>query len=105
LFGQSSAFPATLEIHKSTNGGSSYSVVKSIKINPTAANNVDVVAGWFQAATSMAEPGIMFLGTTGTGLLSAPASGTETAIFKCRLVFSNQTGVSSVDVQVLLEVF
>ena len=105
LFGQSTAFPATLEIHKSTNGGSSYSVVKSIKINPTAANNVDVVAGWFQAATSMAEPGIMFLGTTGTGLLSAPSSGTETAIFKCRLVFSNQTGVSSVDVQVLLEVF
>ena len=105
LFGQSTAFPATLEIHKSTNGGSSYSVVKSIKINPTAANNVDVVAGWFQAATSIAEPGIMFLGTTGTGLLSAPASGTETAIFKCRLLFNNQTGVSSVDVQVLLEVF
>jgi predicted nucleic acid-binding Zn-ribbon protein len=104
-FGQSTAFPATLEIHKSTNGGSTYSVVKSIKFNPTAANNVDVVAGWFQAATSMAEPGIMSLTTTGTGLLSAPSSGTETAIFKCRLVFSNQTGVSSVDVQVLLEVF
>ena len=104
-FGQSSAFPATFEIHKSTNGGSTFSVVKSIKINPTADNNVDLVAGFYQAALNSGEPGITYLSADGSALLSAPASGSENAIFKCRLQFSNSTGINSVDVNCLLEVF
>ena len=104
-FGQSNNFPATFQIHKSTDGGSTYTVVKSITINPTAANNVDLVAGFYQAALNNGEPGIVFLSADGSALLSAPTSGSENAIFKCRLQFSNSTGINSVNVQCLLEVF
>lgn len=104
-FGGTTNFPATFIIQKSTDGGSTYSTVKSIKMNPTAANNVDLVTGFYTPSPQGGEPGIMYLSADGASLLDGPSSGSESARFRAALQFSNYDGINTVSVSCLVEVF
>ena len=104
-FGGSTNFPATFVIQKSTDGGSTYSTAKSIKMNPTAANNVDLVTGFYTPSPQGGEPGIMYLSADGASLLDGPSSGSESARFRAALQFSSYDGINSVSVSCLVEVF
>lgn len=104
-FGGTTNFPATFIIQKSTDGGSTYSTVKSIKMNPTAANNVDLVTGFYTPSPQGGEPGIMYLSADGASLLDGPSSGSESARFRTALQFNSYDGINTVSVSCLVEVF